>query len=255
MNSLWVLVAAAAMQARQQGLNAGTIVLGVLMPAVFLVITLRTADDPAPAEVSRLTVAVILTVLWNTTIWVAGSILRGELRQGTLAANVTAAHPGYLILFGKCLGALLHASAVIVVSTAATLLITGTTVRIERPGWAALGAVLALLSGTVLGTLLACLFIRTQHGPHLSGALMYPIYLLGGMLIPPWALPEPLRWVSDAISLRWASAFIAHAADGSVRLGELAALAGLTVGYAAIAGWLFTRVVDNARREGRLVLG
>jgi ABC-2 type transport system permease protein len=253
--ALWTAYAAAAMQARQQGLNPGIIVLGVIQPAVFLTITLRTADNLDSATVGRLTVAVILTVLWNTTIWVAGSILRAELRHGTLAANVTAAYPGYLLLFGKCLGALLHASTVIVLSTAATLLLTRTAVRVERPGWAAVGALVALLSGTILGTLLACLFIRTQYGPQLSGALMYPIYLLGGMLIPPEVLPEPLRWISAMISLRWASAFISHAAGGSVHLNELAALVALTLGYGAAAIWLFTRVVDNARKEGRLALG
>jgi len=113
----------------------------------------------------------------------------------------------------------------------------------------------ALLSGTVLGTLLACVFIRTQYGTQLSGALIYPIYLVGGMLIPPDVLPEPVERLSALVSLRWASAFITHAVGGSVRLGELAVLCGLTIGYAVAAGWLFNRVVHNARSEGRLVLG
>jgi ABC-2 type transport system permease protein len=248
---LWALATAAAMQARQQGFNPGVIVLGVLQPVVFLTITLRTA---APGSAERITVAVMLTVLWNTTVWVAGGILRGEQRQGTLAATVTGAYPGYLILFGKCLGALAHACVVIGAATAATLLATRTTVTVHRPGWAALGAVLALISGTVLGTLLACLFIRTQHGPQLSGALMYPVYLLGGMLVPAGFLPEPFRWLSAVISLRWASEFISHAAAGRVEYAELAALAGLTVGYAVVSVRLFTAVVDHARREGRLAL-
>jgi ABC-2 type transport system permease protein len=140
-------------------------------------------------------------------------------------------------------------------STAATLLVTRTAVRVQRPGWVLVGAVVALLSGTVLGTLLACLFIRTQYGTQLSGALMYPIYLVGGMLIPPDVLPEPVERLSALVSLRWASAFITHAVGGSVRLGELTVLCGLTVGYAVVAVWLFNRVVHNARSEGRLVLG
>jgi ABC-2 type transport system permease protein len=252
--ALWATWAAAVMQARQQGLNPGIIVLGILQPVVFLTITLRASAGLDPADVERITVAVVLTVLWNTTIWIAGGILRSELRQGTLAASLTGPYPGYLILFGKCLGALAHASGVIVASTAATLLVTRTPLRFERPGWALLGAALALVSGTVLGTLIATLFIRTQHGPQLSGALMYPIYLLGGMLIPPGFLPEPLQWLSAAISLRWASAFISHAVGGSVRVGELLALVGLTVGYGVLAVWLFVRVVVDARREGRLAL-
>jgi ABC-2 type transport system permease protein len=254
LGTLHVVWSAAVLQARQQGLNPGILVLGVLQPATFLTITLRAADRLDTATVNRLTVAVVLTVLWNTTVWVAGSILRTELRQGTLATALTSAYPGYVVLFGKCLGALTHASGVIAVATAGTLLATRTSIDVLRPGWALLGAGLTLLSGTVLGTLLACLFIRTQHGPQLSGALMYPIYLLGGMLIPPQFLPEPLQWLSNAISLRWASAFITHAVEGAVRYVELAVLVGLTLVYAAVAIWTFTRVVNHARIEGRLVL-
>lgn len=253
--ALWMLWTAAVTQARMQGLNPGMIVLGVIQPAVFLAITLRTVDQSDAATTDRITVAVVLTVLWNTTIWVAGGILRGEVRGGTLAANLTGAHPGYLILFGKCLGALAHASVVIIGSTAATLLVTQTPMHVQRPGWALVGALVALLSGTVLGTLLACVFIRTQYGTQLSGALIYPIYLVGGMLIPPDVLPEPVERLSALVSLRWASAFITHAVGGSVRLGELAVLCGLTIGYAVVAIWLFSRVVHNARSEGRLVLG
>jgi ABC-2 type transport system permease protein len=237
-----------------QGLNPGIIVLAVIQPSEILAITLSTADRLDPAETDRITVAVVLTVLWNTTIWVAGGILRNEVRAGTLAAIPTGAYPGYLILFGKCLGALAHASVVIVTSTAATLVVTRTPVRVERPGWALAGAVVALISGTVLGTLLACLFIRTHYGTQLSGALMYPIYLVGGMLIPPDVLPGPVELLSTLVSLRWASAFISHAVGGSVRPGELAILFGLTVGYAVVAVWLFNRVVHNTRRSGRLVL-
>jgi len=252
--ALWMVWTAAVTQARMQGLNAGMIVLGVLQPAVFLAITLRTADRADAATVDRIVVAVVLTVLWNTTVWVAGGILRGEVRAGTLAANVTGAHHGYLILFGKCLGALAHASVVILASTAATLLATRTPVRIERPGWALTGAAVALLSGTVLGTLIACLFIRTQYGTQLSGVLMYPVYLAGGMLIPPDVLPAPVERLSALVSLRWASAFVTHAVGGSVRPGELIVLCGLTIAYAALAVWLFDRVVHNARGGGRLVL-
>ena len=133
---LWMLWTAAVTQARMQGLNPGVIVLGVIQPAVFLAITLHTADQPDAATTDRITVAVVLTVLWNTTIWVAGGILRAEVRGGTLAANLTGAHPGYLVLFGKCLGALAHASVVIIGSTAATLLVTRTPIHVQRPGWA-----------------------------------------------------------------------------------------------------------------------
>ncbi|GAA1029414.1 hypothetical protein GCM10009557_17800 [Virgisporangium ochraceum] len=249
-----VMLAAATMQVRQQGLNPGLIVLGMIQPAVLLVVTLRVASPSGPAGADRIVVAVILMVLWNTTIWMAGGILRSDLMQGTLTASLTGAYPAYLILFGKCLGALAHAAVVVAASAAATLLLIRTPVRIERPGWVLVGAMAALLSGAVLGTLLACLFIQTPYGAQLSGALMYPIYLLGGMLIPADVLPGPFGWLSSLISLRWASAFISHAASGSVRTGELAALAGLTVVYGVVAVWMFERVVRNARESGRLAL-
>jgi ABC-2 type transport system permease protein len=249
-----VVLAAATLPMRQQGLHPGLIVLGMIQPAVLLVITLRVASPSGSAGANRIVVAVILMVLWNTTIWMAGGILRSELMQGTLAATLTGAYPGYLILFGKCLGALAYAAGVIAASTLATLLLIRVPLRIENPGWMLVGALVALSSGAVLGTLLACLFIQTQYGTQLSGALMYPIYLLGGMLIPADVLPEPLRWLSSLISLRWANAFLSHAASGSVRPGELTVLVGLTLAYGVVAVWMFERVVSNARTSGRLAL-
>ena len=72
------------------------------------------------------------------------------------------------------------------------------------------------LVSAAIGLLVGSVFVLTRHGPQVSSALMYPVFLLGGMLLPPETLPTPLEWVSYGISTRWLTQFIAGAAAGSV---------------------------------------
>ena len=111
-----------------------------------------------------------------------------------------------------------------------------------------------MASGTALGMLMSCLFLVTPYGMHLSSALMYPIFLIGGMLIPADVLPRPFQFVSALVSLRWAQEFLTAAATGRPDLRAYLIMVGLTIGYFVAAVWTFNRLVDRARRGGNLEL-
>jgi ABC-2 type transport system permease protein len=247
--ALWVVLASARMQVQDMRANQPGIVLGVVQPVVLLVVLLRYRElDTAAA--TRIAGGVALTALWASTIWTAGGILRREVFQGTLAANVTSVRPAYLVLLGKSLGATLRSGVVILATTAVTVAVLRAPVRLEASWWVAIGVAGALASATALGMLLACLFLLTRYGAQLSSALMYPVMILGGMLIPPDVLPAAVRWMSGLISLRWATELLA-AGPGP---RALAALGALTAAYFVLAVWAFGRVVDVARAEGTLDL-
>lgn len=228
--------------------------LGIVQPAVFLLITLSPQDDPSAAEATRVAFGVLLTAFWGATVWGGAGVLRRERMQGTLARTLSGVRDPQLVVLGKSLGASLISAGLVAATLVAVLAALRQPVQLAGAGWLLLGLVVVLLSGTGAGMLLGCLFILSRYGPQLSSALMYPIYLLGGMLIPPDLLPEWLRWLSAAISLRWLQEFLVSAAAGRPNEAALITAVLLTALYTVVGVRLFRRLTDFARRQGSLDL-
>ncbi|MET9760113.1 ABC transporter permease [Streptomyces sp. NPDC006372] len=254
LDALWVLWTCARMQVKAMKGNELGLVIGVVQPVVLILVTVGAHTDEAPEVLTGWTVGVLLTTLWASTVWIAGGILRGELRSGTLARSVTSLRPGFLVLLGKCLGATARALLVISCSVAVTLLMSRAPVTADRPGWMLLGLLASVCSGAALGMLLACILLLTRYGLQVSAALMYPVFILGGLLVPPDLLPGFLHWLPSLISLRWAREFLTNAAAGTVSWQALIWLVALTTVYFLLAVKAFARVIDHARREGTLEL-
>lgn len=230
------------------------LLLGVVQPAVFLLITLTPQDEPSAAEGTRVAFGVLLTAFWGATVWSGAGILRRERTQGTLIRTVTGVRDPRLVVLGKSLGAstgsILCAAATVAVVMAALR----QPMRLDGIGWLAIGLGVTILSGTAVGVLVGSLFVLSRYGPQLSSALMYPVYLLGGMLVPAESLPAAVRWVSWLISLRWLQDYFVTTASGSANVWALLAAVALTVGYVVAGLALFSRSVDLARRDGSLDL-
>ncbi|MCX4722404.1 ABC transporter permease [Streptomyces sp. NPDC090052] len=244
-----------ALRTEQRAMRGSPLVIigSAVQPAVFLVVTMGTRS-PAAGRATWLVSAVMLTAMWSSTVWMAGGVLRRERTYGTLARCVSGVHGPQLVLLGKSFGATLYSTAVILVSTAVTVAVLGIPVRVEHPVWVLVALLTAIASGTALGMLVSCLFLLTEHGLAWSSALMYPVFIVGGLLIPHDTLPVWLQWVSAGVSLRWIHEFLSGAASGTVDLWPLAAAIGLTVVYSAVASWSLGRSVDQARRKGTLDL-
>jgi ABC-2 type transport system permease protein len=228
--------------------------LGVVQPLVFLLVTLTPQTDPPAAEGTRAAFGVLLTAFWGSTVWSAAGILRRERMQGTLARTLTSVRDPRLVVLGKSFGSSLVAIALVTATVAGTLALLRQPVQLDGGGWLLLGLALVVLSGTGVGLLLGSLFVLSRHGPQLSSALMYPVYLLGGMLVPPDLVPGWLGWLSWGISLRWLQQYLVAAAGGRLDLPALLAAGALTAGYAVAGAWLFRRVTDLARRQATVEL-
>jgi ABC-2 type transport system permease protein len=231
--------------------NPLVVVNSALLPAVFLVVSAEGGQLTA-AKATDLVIAVTLTALWGSTVWISGGVLRRERTYGTLARCVTGVHSPVLVLMGKSLGATLNSIIAILASNAVTALALRLPLRFGNPGWLVVGLLLMIASGTALGALLSCLFLVTRNGLIWSSALMYPVFTLGGLLIPTSALPVWLRWVPLALSLRWIHEFLGQTAAGTLDLTPLAVALGLTATYVLLAWWAFSRSVDRSRKEGTL---
>ncbi|MFI6481436.1 ABC transporter permease [Nonomuraea sp. NPDC050663] len=224
------------------------VLLGVLQPVVYLLIVL--SKVPATETVT----AVMLMSFWGSTVWSGAGILRREKMEGTLAPTMLGVRDPRLVLLGKTTGASLLILAVISVTVAAFVLLSGRSMAIALPFWFGVGLALVAVTGTAAGFLLSCLFLLSRYGPQLSALAVAPVTLLSGLLIPVSMLPgwtRPLSWV---INLRWVQEFLAGAARGTPDFAALGLAGALTVVYFVLGAFAFQRVTVLARKEGTLDL-
>lgn len=247
-----VLVASAAMQISQTRASAQTVVFTFVQPAVLLMITILPLHHPSPVQVSTTAVGVLLTAFWSATAWGSAGVLRRDRAQGTFARSLTAVRDPRLVIIGKGLGASLLALAASLVTVVVMLAILRVPVTVAQPGWLVVGLLSVVASGTAVGLLVGSVFVATRYGPQVSSALMYPVLLLGGMLVPVSFLAPGLRWVSDLISLRWQQEFLSGAGSGQLRLGSLGLAVGLTAAYGVLGSLVFQRMLRRARKGADL---
>jgi ABC-2 type transport system permease protein len=228
------------------------LILNVVQPAVLLVVMLSTPSHVTAAYASNVSIGVLLTSFWSFTIWIGAGILQSERSEGTLGRCLIGVRDFRLVLVGKSLGASAASGLLITATVAIVLAGYGRSLQFDHPGWIAVGLAALLLSGLALGVGLSSLFVLTRFGPQLSGALMYPVFLLGGLLTPISALPSGIRWLSWGISLRWTMAFLTSAATGTPDRFALGMVAALTAGYGAAAALAFSRFTALARTTGSI---
>ncbi|MEV6199678.1 ABC transporter permease [Streptomyces sp. NPDC051771] len=241
-------------QLRQQHILSAVIP-GCVVPATLCVATLlaRTPDSVLSAEEIQLGCGVL--ALWSCAIWQTGLILREELRHGTLPGILTRPTGLGTVLAGKTIGTAVRCALLIVVTIGTVGLLVGTPLRIERPVAFVLAAVATFGSALVLGMLLSCLFLLTPAAMRIAEALVYPMSLLGGMIVPVDMLPVWLRHVPDVVSLRWATELLTAAATGRPQsMAAWGLLCATTAGYALLARWSFGTVLLRARERGTLAL-
>lgn len=119
------------------------------------------------------------------------------------------------------------------------------------------GVTLAATAVAMAGTsvVFAAVFIWTRSARTFQNSLSYPLFLLGGAMVPVALLPAVLHPVSRAVFLSWATDLLRDSlARGPVdqvvlRLGAVLALdaVGYVAGF-ALLGW----VVNRARATGRV---
>ncbi len=230
------------------------LLLGVVQPAAFLALIFLArrghAVDPAAAAVGM-----ALVGLWGTTVWQAGNVLRFERREGTLAAIATRPASFAAAVWGKNIGAILHASAFVIPTVAIAAALAGHPIPVRHPLAFAAAAIGVVLSAAVLGMLLGCLFLLSRSASRIAEALTYPIFILGGLVVPLTLLPGWLQPVSVVVSLRWGGDLLRAASTGAHQQGrDWLLFAATTLAYALVWRLLFARVLARARREGTLEL-
>jgi ABC-2 type transport system permease protein len=230
-------------------------VLGVLWPLFFATVAFFMFRAGAGGEtLVYASFGAAVMGIWSATSTSAGSAMQRERWHGTLELLVAAPAHFALVL----LPVTIAMSTIGLYSMTATLLwgriAFGVEVPLEHP--VAFGAALVATVASVgaLGFLLAVSFVRYRTAWALGNMLEYPVWLVGGFLVPLALLPGWVRPISWALAPTWGVDAVREAALGGNPLTEIALCLALGGAYVTIGALVLESVLRAARKDGSLAL-
>ena len=192
--------------------------------------------------------------MWSATSTTAGAAMQRERWHGTLEILVSTPPHFALVL----LPITLAMATVGIYCLGATLLygrfLFGIDLVIEHPLLFAASVLGTVISFGALGFLFAVSFVRFRAAWALGNLFEYPVWLIGGFLVPLALLPNWVPPISWLLAPTWGMNAIREAASGGTPLNDLALCLALGGVYVAVGILLTNRVLDSARRRAALSL-
>jgi ABC-2 type transport system permease protein len=192
--------------------------------------------------------------IWSATSTTAGSAMQRERWHGTLELLVVAPTHFALIL----LPVTVAMSTIGLYSLIATLLwgrfAFGVDVPLDEPIAFALALVATVVSVGALGFLLAVAFVRYRTAWALGNMLEYPVWLVGGFLVPLSLLPAWVRPISWILAPTWGVDAIREAALGGNPFPEIGMCIVLGAAYVTVGALVLDTVLRAARQDGSIAL-
>jgi ABC-2 type transport system permease protein len=230
--------------------------LAILWPLFFATVAFfmfRAGGDPATLVYASLGAAVM--GVWTATSVSAGSALQRQRWHGTLELLVAAPTHFSLTLLSMTIAT----STIGVYCMVSTLLfgraVFGIDLPFEDPLALALAIPATIVTIGLLGFLLAVAFARYRTAWALGAMLEYPVWLVGGFLVPLTLFPGWVRPISWALAPTWGMNAIRDAATGvGSPWPDIALCLALGAGYTATGVLLTDRILRAARRRATLSL-
>lgn len=232
-----------------------SVVTGVVTPLLFLtLLVLPRIAGLGREDATAVLTGVLLASLWAGALWSSVGILRRERWDGTLAPSVIGRIPPLTVMIGKTVGATLYDLSLVIVTSAAFIMMTGVDLTVRAPAAMVLGLFCVVLGSISSSLLLGTALILSRHAHQLTTAVGTPILLLGGTIVPHSYLPDWLAAAGNVINLAWFQRFLASTATGQLRWDALAIALLLSAAYAALGSRLLRVILHRAQREGTLEL-
>jgi len=227
----------------------------VIWPLFFATVAFfvfRAGDSPRTLLYASLGAAVM--GMWSATSTTAGAAMQRERWFGTLELLVATPPHFSLILLPVTLGM----ATIGLYCMAATLLwgrfLFGIHVSIVHPFLFGLSILGTVISFGALGFLFAVCFVRFRAAWALGNLFEYPVWLIGGFLVPLALFPDWVHPISWVLAPTWGMNAIRESALGGSPVNDLAVCLGLGVAYVAIGVLVTERVLRAARVSGALSL-
>lgn len=228
----------------------------LIQPVLFSVLSLGLYQIGGRKDFSAYAIiGVGLIGMWNVNLWTSGFVVFNERRGGTLELLMASPSSLMLILFGKSLS-----NAIISLGAIGITLLTGALffqipIQFTNPPGFLAGLFLTVFSLTMLGLLLATMFVLTRTARNMTQLLNYPIFILSGLTFPLTVLPTWTRPFSWILATTWGNQTLTQAALSSqTELLSYLWLIVLSTAYYFIALFAFRKIEYLARERGGLHL-
>ena len=227
----------------------------VIYPLFFATVAFfvfRAGDSPRTLVYASLGAAVM--GMWSATSTTAGGAMQRERWHGTLELLVGTPPHFALVL----LPVTLAMATIGIYSLVATLLyghfLFGITLTVIHPLLFAASIVVTVLSFGTLGFVFAVTFVRFRAAWALGNLFEYPVWLIGGFLVPLGLLPGWVRPISWVLAPTWGMNAIRESTLGGSALDDLLLCVGLGAVYVTLGVILTDRVLRSARVRATLSL-
>lgn len=252
---MYALLAATRMQLWHSRRKPGDLQALVVTPLSTVIFLAIVGDAQRPDLVGHAVLAPALIGVITMSLITAGDMIDEDRFFGTLEPTVAAPTPLTAVVTGRVLGITLLGQVAFVESWLVAWLAFGEVVTVAHPGVLLATLLAAALGMTATSTFMAALFVVARSARIFQNSLSYPLYALGGVLVPVSLLPGWLEPVARLLYVSWAADLLRDAlapapvGGAGARLAVVLALSAATFGLGA---GLLHRLVDRVRRTGAL---
>ncbi|GAA1416817.1 hypothetical protein GCM10009601_09740 [Streptomyces thermospinosisporus] len=222
--------------------------LNFLLPIFYATIAHLIAEaSPDKIDPLAITVGAGLMGMWTTVMYGAGGLIKEQRRLGLLELLLAA--PGYfpssiasmtiaVSLFGfeAMLGTVAWAYFVFDVNVASNILFE-----------LVVTAGIAVIAMSAVGFMVAAVFVRVRKAESVAEAVIAPLWLLSGVLIPVSTLPSSVQLISKLLPMTFGAQALRAATRGVWDLQAIGTCFLLSLIYGVI-GWM---AVSAAARSSR----
>ena len=177
-----------------------------------------------------------------------------ERGGGTLEILVAAPVPFSLAIVSMVLAVSTVGGYGMVATLLWSAVVFGVDIAVAQPLLFVVAIVVTAISFAVIGFILSVTVVRYRVAWALGAAFEYPVWLVGGFLVPVALLPDWMRPLSWLLPPSWGMAAVRGTVNGQLPWKELMACVVLVVLYAAVGVWLARTFLHSARRHATLSL-
>src|SRR5215471_18146689 len=167
--------------------------------------------------------------LWWFAVFTGGFVIQTERWEGTIEYLVAAPVGFASVVVGRITTMMLAGAVAFAEVWVFGRYVLGVDVTIRHPYVFAASLLLTLFAMTTTALFMANLFVLTRTAVTFSNSASYPVYVLGGILVPVALLPGWLRPVSDIVFMSWSARLL----RGSLTAGPISGV-GLDLGMLAL---------------------
>lgn len=235
--------------------NLGDLQALVLAP-LFTLVLMAIVREAGRAELhAHAVIAPALITVVSMSLLVAGEIIDEDRWFGTLEGIVAAPAPLAVVVTGRVLGVTLLSLIGFVESWLVAWLVFGVVVGVPHAGVFAATLLATALATAAMSIFTAALFVLARSARTFQNSLAYPLYVLGGVMVPVALLPDWLRPVARLFYLSWAADLLRDAvtpepvAAAAPRIAVVLVLGAVSF----VAGRvLLRRILDRVRVSGSI---